>query len=164
MTVFLLGPSREDGGNDTPLQARLELARRMRATGTDVVVMEDEPDVEGENHFAKFLRLTQQRKVTTFLLIVPLKSRLHGLSVEIGHILTEIQEGRLPAGQVHIAPQILLASIDDAGVMALQEPGNRTRYYEDLIDEGCPIHRWKDWAELNHHVAAVALEDSLHTA
>lgn len=161
MTVFLLGPGRGDKGDDAPLQARLELARRMRATGTDAVVMEGTPDVEDENNFEKFRRLILEQGVTTFFLVVPLNSRLHGLSVEIGHLLTEIQAGRLPAARVHIAPQILLASIDDEGLMALKEPGNRTRYYEDLIDEGCPIHRWRNWAELNRHAAAVALEDSL---
>lgn len=161
MTVFLLGPGRDEAGKDEPLQERLELARRMRATGTDAIVMEEEADIEGENNFAKFQRLIQERGVTTYLLVVPLKSRLHGLSVEIGHLLTEIQERRLPAAHVHVAAQILLASVDDEGVMALKEPGNRTRYYEDLIDEGCPVHRWKNRVELNRHAAAVALEDSL---
>lgn len=54
MTVFLLGPGRDEAGNDEPLQERLELARRMRAVGTDAIVMEEEADVEGENNFAKF--------------------------------------------------------------------------------------------------------------
>lgn len=61
MTVFLLGPGRDEGGSDQPLQERLELARRMRATGTDAVVMEEAPDVDDENNFAKFRRLIQER-------------------------------------------------------------------------------------------------------
>lgn len=117
-----------------------------------------------ENNFEKFRRLIEERSVSTFLVVVPLHSRLHGTSVEIGHLLTEIQEERLSPGCVHLALQVLLASVDDEGLMALKEPGNRTWYYEDLIDEGCPVHRWKDWVELNRHAAAVALEDNVRTS
>ena len=113
MTVFILGPGRDESGGDAPLRARRELARRMTVAGTSAIVMEDEPDSEGENSFAKFRRLVRERNVTTFLVVVPLRSRLHGVSVEIGHLLTELQEGRLPADRVHLVLQTLLASVED---------------------------------------------------
>lgn len=162
MTVFILGPGRDDKGNDAPLKARLELARRMRATGTHAIVMEEEDDVAGENNFAKFRRLLDDNAPITYLVMVPLNARLHGISVEIGHLLTLIQEDRLDPARVHLMLQSLLVSLDDDGMLALNEPGNRTQYYEDLVDEGCPIHRWADWRELNNHAVAVALEDDHH--
>lgn len=157
--IFLLGPGRDDKGADAPLRVRQELARRMRSTGTHAIVMEDEPDREGENNFAKFRRLIDENRPVTYLVLVPLHARLHGISVEIGHLLTLIQEGRLDSGRVHLFLQSLLASVDHDGALALNEPGNRTRYYEDLIDEGCPVHRWTDRRELNNHAVSVALED-----
>lgn len=131
----------------------------MRATGTAATIMEDEPEREGENNFAMFRRLIHEGHPITYLVLVPLNARLHGISVELGHLLTLIQENRLDAGRVHLFLQSLLGPLDEDGVLALNEPGNRTRYYEDLVDEGCPIHRWADWRELNNHAVAVALED-----
>jgi len=159
MTVFLLGPGRDEKGTEAPLQARREIARRMNATGMRPLVMEDEEDREDENNFAKFRRLIDENQPVTFAVLVPLNCRLQGISVELGHLLTLIHEGRLDAGRVHLLLQSLLAPLDENGVLALNEPGNRTRYYEDLIDEGCPVHRWADWRELNNHAVAVALED-----
>ena len=160
MTIFVLGPSRNDR-DDSPLHARRWLARFLRSTGVDVVVMEEEPDAPGENNLAKFQRLVREHDVTAYLLHVPVGARLHGLSVEVGHLLTRIQDGDLDPARVHLALQLGAASVGDDGVLALAEPGNRTRYYEDLIDEGCPVHRWSDRRSLVRHAVAVAVEDSL---
>lgn len=160
MTLFLLGPGRDGLGRDDPLLARRRLAKTLRSAGADVVVMEDEPDAPGENHLAKFQRIVRERGVTTYFLYVPLGARLHGLSVEVGHLLTRIQDCDLDPARVHLALQQGATSVDDDGVLALSEPGNRTRYYEDLVDEGCPVHRWGDRHALARHAVAVLLEDA----
>lgn len=159
MTVFLLGPGRDGAGSTDPMRARRRLAEFLRGAGALVVVMEDEPDASGENNLAKFQRLVRDHGVTTYLLHIPLGARLHGVSIEVGHLLTRIQDGALDPARVHLALQHEAAPVDDEGVLALAEPGNRTRYYEDLLDEGCPVHRWRDGRELIRHAVAVAVED-----
>ncbi len=127
MSLFLLGPSRSAAGDGAPLDLRRRLARLMRAHDTRVFVMEDEPDVEGENHFAKFRRLIGDAEEVTFIIVVPVAARLHGTSVEIGHILTLLQEGRLPAGHVHLFLEGPMAQVD-AQLDVVAEPRRGRRY------------------------------------
>jgi hypothetical protein len=156
--VLVLGPSRDREGDDWPLRLRLrvekELLHRMRCPA---VVMERVPAVEGENSARKFARILRDWDVRTFLVVWPKGCRLNGLDFELGWLANEVVHGRLDARNVVLATQRDNARVVD-GVWALSEPGNRTRYYEALIDEGCTIRAFRTQIDLRRNVTATALE------
>lgn len=73
--IFLLGPGHWDPAKRTatdpgPMQVRRDMARKLRAGGHKVVLMEDEPDCAGEHLIQKFDRLLR-RSVTDVVVYWP---------------------------------------------------------------------------------------------
>jgi len=64
--VFVLGPGMWDPDKRTPadpgpLQVRRDIAKNLKTHGHDVILMEDDPDREGEDLIDKFDRLLRHR-------------------------------------------------------------------------------------------------------
>lgn len=163
--IMVLGPTlwREARGHavvrQSPLDARRALAQLIREQGTDAVIMEERNPATGEDNFAFFRRLIDEASVRTFVLFWPLGARLHGLDVEIGYLLSQMEEGRLDARDVYLlAEKRLLGVRSGEAILAWSEPGNRTRYHEDLVARGCRIRRWSSEDALRAHVSAIVLE------
>lgn len=100
--VIVLGPSTWIADEDpdrvvagTPLDIRRDIAWRIRRLGVPAFVLEDEEKGPREDNFAFFLRIQEEREVRTFVLFWPLGARLHGLDVEVGHLLTRLSDGQL---------------------------------------------------------------------
>lgn len=163
--MMLLGPSRWQTHithpilDQDPLQVRKRLAAIARSLGAPALLMEEQEPRPEEDNFAFFARIIQRWNVTSFILFWPLGARLHGLDVEIGHILTRLEEDDLSVEDVYLLAEKRIIDIDAKdGIIAWSEPGNRTRYHEDLIARGCPVRRWESKQSLAAHMAAITLE------
>lgn len=159
--IIILGPSRwiTDRGpkafDATPLDMRRRLSSMLRNHGASAVVLEDERQHAREDHFGFLLRVLRERDVRSFLVFWPFGARLHGLEVELGHLLTQMEHHRLAPEDVYLLVQ--RRNLPTVGeTLALHEQGNRTRYHEDLIARGCRIRRWDTEAELLAHATAAA--------
>lgn len=165
--VLLLGPSRWLGpeahpqGWPDPLTLRREVAALMRKAGADVVVMEDEPDLPEEGAFPKLARLGATRDVDLYVLLWPFGARLHGLEVEVGHLLGALLRGDLSSDQVVLLAESRSVGVLPDGTLSLDEPGNRTRYHLDLLRLGCPLRRWRHADALHLHALGLAQEHRL---
>lgn len=165
-SVIVLGPSRwlEESPEasclkETPLAGRKRVADTLRSMGCEATLMEDHDRRNGEEHFDLLLRVLDERVVRTFLVLWPLGARLHGLEVELGHLLTEVSADRLAPGDVYLLAEKENVGVDgDSGTVAWSEPGNRTRYNEDLVALGCPVRRWRTERGLLSQARAGGLE------
>lgn len=121
--------------------------------------MEDKQARPGEPHTRRFFRIIQERYVQTFLVYWPLGARLHGLDKEFGHLTEWIERGHLLPEQVFVLTESgRLEDDPETGVMSINEPGNRTRWYEDFYAYGCPIRVWDNERSLFLHALGVLVE------
>lgn len=173
---MVLGPSRWRDGTgtrrepaeaeqvETPLELRRRVARALDRIDVEALLLEDQPPKDPEDHFRLFTTTIRDRDVTTFLLVWPLGARLHGLDVEIGYLLARLEDATLGPDDIFLLAEHAVVGIDtgpsdtDRAVLAWSEPGNRTRYHQDLIARGCPIRRWSSVESLERHAVAVGLE------
>ncbi|MGQ0535088.1 MAG: hypothetical protein ACT4PT_03345 [Methanobacteriota archaeon] len=154
--VLVLGPTKwiDDRDpsrvlNGAPLEIRRAIAGRIREIGIVAIVLEDQAKRDDEDNFAFFLRLIDENDVGSFLVFWPFGARLHGLDVEIGHLLTRLSDGSLEPDDVYVLAEKRALDIEAKdGALAWSEPGNRTRYHEDLVARGCQIRRWSTPASL----------------
>jgi hypothetical protein len=168
-SIFVLGPSEWlkprrkpfSAVSENPLDARRGLAKLIGKHGISAVVMEDEPEQPGEAAVRKFRRILMGRKVGTILVFWPLGAKLHGLEVEIGFLLKALTEDAIAPDRIVILCERQVMAISSEGVLSLNEPGNRTRYHQDLIDLGCPVRRWTSVKGLIAQVANICHEHSL---
>lgn len=125
--------------------------------------MEDEPPEEPDLCMAKLLMLVEAHNVATFLVVAPLGARHNGIDVECGYILTRLLDAHharpLRANDVAILAERGMTAIGhEDGVLAWNEPGNRTRYYRDFTRLGVPLKRWESLAAMEAHALSAALE------
>lgn len=164
--IMVLGPSRwveraQEGADleITPLEAREQVVSSLRRMGCEATLTEAHDRRAGEEHFDLFLRIVEEENVRTYLVFWPLGARLHGLEVELGHLLTEVKGGRLDPENIYLLAEERAAGIDAGdGTVAWSEPGKRTRYHEDLVAMGCPIRRWRTETGMLAQVRAIGLE------
>ena len=159
--VVILGPAKDRAGKDWPLHLRLQMLKALAKMKCPAVVMERVPDLDGENPARKFDRIVRDWNVRSFLVVWPKGCRLNGLDVELGWLLREIVGGQLDAQDVHLVTQVDHLKIKDdrdEGVWAMGEPGNRTRYYGALVDEGCTIRKYATLPDLRRNALASAIE------
>lgn len=87
--------------------------------------------------------------MTTYLVYWPRGGRLHGLTWELSKPESDVREGRLDRRRLRLLAEEEVILIDEAsGEADFVEQGNRTTYYQDLLDMGCPIHLWPDYEHL----------------
>ncbi len=164
-SVFLLGPSRWASNNDdertlrlSPLEVRRATAAYMRRSGAPTVLLEDQVRPDDEDHFQVFLDTINHYRVRSFVLFWPMGARLHGLDVEIGHILTRIHEKEIAPQDVYLLAEKRHLGHTLEGMIAWAEPGNRTRYHEDLVAAGCNIRRWSTPRTLRVQAQSIAMD------
>lgn len=164
-SIMILGPSawkHPKRESPTPLEVRLMLRDVGEfAVGERPLLMEDEPDLPGELNFGKFRRVIRERDVQTFAVYWPAEARLNGVDIELGFLLSAIHEGRLDSADVYLLIEKKITKIGEKGNLELSESGNRTRYYQDLINVGCPIRRWRNEEELATAMANIATEHAV---
>lgn len=162
--VMVLGPSRwrsQDQGHDvldaSPLDVRRRIVAKVRELGVNGVLLEDAAEEVPMDNFESFLRTVAGHHVQTFILFWPIGARLHGLDVELGYLLTRMSEGTLAPEDVGLLAQQHRFEEDTLDeVIAYSEPGNRTRYHDDLMARGCPVYRWSNAGQLWRQVRAMA--------
>ncbi len=137
--ILILGPSQWLGGKhaSTPLEDRRRIASALQEQGHDADLVEVNSGPKEEHPFARFRRLLLNADAV--LIYWPLRGRLHGLNMELGHPLAEIQDHRLDPDHTYLVTQRRFRPDPNTGYAAYNEPGNRTRYYIDLIATGCRI-------------------------
>lgn len=164
--VFILGPTKWiDPENvtsslpETPLDARLGLAKLSERFDADAFVMEQQERRALETHSAMFRRLIREHDVQAFLVLLPTGGHLHGLEKEFGVLLEWLEQGWLQGDQVYILAEKTMYEESKAGAMgALSEPGNRTRYHDDFIAHDVRLRLWDDVDSLIAHALNVFTE------
>ncbi|MCI4366543.1 MAG: hypothetical protein L3K08_02195 [Thermoplasmata archaeon] len=111
--------------------------------------MEDWIEKEGETRSGRFLRVVREARVTSYLVYWPKGGRLHGLTWELSKLESDVRDGRLDRRRIRLLAEEGVMEVDEAtGEGSFVEEGNRTTYYQDLLDLGCPIHVWPDYEHL----------------
>ena len=164
-STLILGPSRWDRNThsglpgwlvrrasedrSSPLGVRRGIATFLRDLNVSALVMEDWPEKKGESRSNRFLRVAREARVTTFLVFWPRGGRLHGLTWELSKLESDVRDGRLDRRHVRLLVEEGVMTVDEAtGEATFVEVGNRTTYYQDLVDLRCPIHLWPDYDHL----------------
>jgi hypothetical protein len=172
-TALILGPSRWDredhsevpswlvrrsfGDTSSPLGVRRGVATFLRDQGMNAVVMEDWPEKIRERNSVRFFRVIREAGVSAFLVYWPRGSRLHGITWELSKLESRIRTGHLDRRRVRLLVEEGVASLDVAtGEGEFVEEGNRTAYYQDLLDLRCPIHVWADYDQLQFTLRQLA--------
>lgn len=164
--IMILGPSLwldpENVSSDlaeTPLDARRHLAAMGLNFLVDSFVMEDQEQAEGETHTDLFRRLVVEHDVQSFLVVLPIGCRLHGLEKEFGALLEWMAQGWLRPEQVFVLAEKATWHESNEGAMgALSEPGNRTRYHDDLVAYDVRVRVWDDGNSLDAHAISAFAE------
>ena len=145
----------------TPLEARRMVTSFLRDIGINAVLMEEHAPTDGETNFRLFLRLVGTHNVRTYLLVWPLGSKLHGASIEMGYLLKMITSEQLEPDDVFMLVEQGTFEIEEDAdgelVLSTSEKGNRSRYYADFGDEGCPMLVWDNSVALKLLALNVAM-------
>jgi hypothetical protein len=172
-STLILGPSRWDEDSHTevpnwlqrrasedttsPLGARRGIATYLRDLGVDAVLMENWPERAGELRSTRFLRVIREAAVASFLVYWPRGARLHGVTWELSKLETRVRSGKLARRRVRLLAEAGVIDLDEAsGEAEFTEAGNRTTYYQDLVQLGCPIHMWSDYEHLRFTLRQLA--------
>jgi hypothetical protein len=147
----------------TPLEARRHIATILRAWEVPVVLMEEHEAGEGTTNHSLFTKLIEEYNVKTFLVVWPLGTKTHGLNVEFGFLLSCFSGDKLSPDSVFLLIEEAVVEMEEDGgevVLSINEKGNRTHYYSDLSDAGCPMLLWDNVHSLRLAVLNVALDHS----
>lgn len=132
----VLGDFAEARREQTALAGRLEIP---------FVLMEEAPGRAGEAYTDKFFRVVDEGGVRTFIVLWPVHAQMNALDVEFGFFLARLRDGALEADAVQLLVERRVAALREEGgeaVLASDEAGNRTFYYGDFAQYGCPFRRW----------------------
>lgn len=141
----------------TPLDVRAAAAGLLRTHGTSATLMEFHDRREGESNTDLFLRIRRTQGVEGFLVYWPHGAQRAGLDWELGLLVGEISRGETPPDDVVLLVEEAAASIRPAdGALESHERGRRTRYYDDLVEHGCPFAVWRHHGEFLEAVLAWA--------
>lgn len=159
--IFLLGPSlwRPDKGapsDPTPMQARREIAEILRGDGHHVLLMEDEPDREGEDLIQKFDRLLSQH-LTDIIVYWPPLAKMQTTYDEL--ILLYDRRSFLEQRQIRIwvVHHVSVASIHRDAFLVL-EPGQRSRYLTAIARLGVHPLEWENERDLRKRIRLLSME------
>lgn len=132
----------------SPLDVRVALAGFLEESDVSTTLMEAQVARPEEPNMGLLQRLVRDLPVKRFLLYWPYGADRSGLDIEIGYLLTRLEEnagldvrifieaGGRPAGKL-IGREFVVA-----------EHRRRTRYYDDLLTYGCKIVEWESYQAL----------------
>ena len=111
--------------------------------------MDDCPEKKGESRSGRFSRVVREAGVASYLICWPKGGRLHGLTWELSRLASAVGDARLDRRRVRLLAEEGVMELDEAtGEAEFVEAGNRSTYYQDLVDLGCPIHLWPEYDHL----------------
>ena len=132
----------------SPLDVRRALVESLSPSGSPATLMEMHQRGEGETHTGLFDRLVRELPVERFLLFWPYGSQRPGLDVELGFLLTRLND-RVPLDvRIFVESGARVAGRLVGGDFESTELGRRTHYYEDLVAYRCPVIEWEDYSVL----------------
>jgi hypothetical protein len=167
-SVLVLGPSRWTqmrvvpgySGAITPIELRRALATMLIDHGIKAILFEDWTGKPGESHSRAFQRLIRARHVDRFFVLWPKGTSLLGVDWELGFLAGRVESGRLNPGRIVLLLETGVVREDlEAGTYSIGEPGNRTRYFEDLVTWECPISLWTRYEEMLRKGLRRAIEE-----
>lgn len=158
--VFLLGPGMwgpaKSRAASSPIGVRRRIAKILEASGHSIVIMEDEPDVAGEDMIQKFDRLLRQ-EVTDILLYWPPLAKMQTTYDELILLYDRqdfVRKARISLWVLH---HVSVARItkDEFSVL---EVGQRSRYLEALARLGVTPLEWETGEDLEEWARLLASE------
>lgn len=132
----------------SPLGVRRALVSLLERAGCHATLMELHQRQAGETYTGLFHRLVRELPVDRFLLYWPYGSQRPGLDVELGFLLTRLEDGVSLDVRVLVEAGAKAAGKIGGGDFVSLEPGRRTHYYEDLIEYRCHVVEWEDYSAL----------------
>jgi hypothetical protein len=157
--IFLLGPgmwSPDKVASRSPMDVRRRLARILGASGHRVVLMEDAPDVSGEDMIQKFDRLLRDR-VTDVVLYWPAQAKMQTTYDELILLYERkdfIRRARISLWVLH---HVSVARITRDEFRVL-EAGQRSRYLEAIARLGVTPLEWHTDAECEEWARMISSE------
>jgi hypothetical protein len=143
------GSVEEGGSTLTPLEARRLLARALNSAALPAVLFEDWPKESRHTLTQSFRQLIQSVGVRSFFVLWPRGTSLLGVNWELGLLADRVESGRLEPRKIVPLSEEGIARVDtEAGRLSIGEPGNRTRYFQELLTWGCTVILWSTYPEL----------------
>lgn len=158
--IFLLGPSVWKAGKKTPayspMEMRRQIAEMFRENGHKVILMEDEPDITGEDLPNKFYRLLRDKAVTDVVVYWPSLAEMQTTHAEF------VLWGACP--NISQLPPIQLlhhASIFSVKgeVFNINDREDRNRYLTSILArQGVCLVEWESDEDLKEQVCLLSAE------
>jgi hypothetical protein len=152
-TVFLLGPSQWESGENMPMRMRREIADIFREAGHQTFLMEDEADVE--DLVEKLYRLVLKKGVTEIVVYWPAQAKMQTTYDEFILLRARLGIAKLP--RIWVLHHSAVASIR-AGVFEVKVRGNRSRYLTAVAKLGTHPLEWNTDEELKEQARLLATE------
>lgn len=140
--------SKSHGYSSSPLDVRAALAGFLEESEVSATLMEAQVARMGEPNMGLLQRLVRDLPVNRFLIYWPYGANRSGLDVEIGYLLTRLED------QIDLDVRIFIeAGSHPAGRLAgrqfvVAEHRRRTHYYDDLLVYGCTMVEWESYQSL----------------
>jgi len=154
-TIFLLGPSQWESGEDVPMQMRRGIAGIFRGAGHQAFLMEDEADMAEEDLVEKFYRLVLERGVTEIVIYWPARAKMQTTYDEFILLRARLGLAKLP--RIWVLHHSSVASIK-AGIFEVKVRGNRSRYLTAVAKLGTHPLEWNTDDELKEQARLLAME------
>lgn len=130
----------------SPLGLRRDLVRELRRHGIRALVFEDWPREPNEAHSHAFARLIDIVRVDVFAVLWPRHAKMFGVDWEFGFLAGRVASGALDPRRILLLLESgVVRRHLESGTISVGEPGNRTRYFQDLVTWRCPISTWSGY-------------------
>lgn len=159
--IFLLGPGMWDPAKRTssdpaPIRVRREIAKIFGGDGHKVILMEDDPDRQGEDLIQKFDRLLRH-KVTDIVLYWPPLAKMQTSYDELILLCDRQEFLKQESITIWVLHHVSVASIDRNDFNVL-ESGSRSRYLTAVARLGVNPLEWESADNLMEQVRLLSAE------
>ena len=159
--AFILGPGlwdpdRRTPSDPAPIQIRRDIAKHLKAQGHGVILMEDDPDRQGEDLIDKFDRLLR-RKVTDVVLYWPPLAKMQTTYDELILLCDRrefLNKEKIRLWALHHS-SVATISKDEFRVL---EAGSRSRYLTAVARLGLRPLEWQADEDLQEQIRLLATE------
>ena len=159
--IFLLGPGMWDtskGSKATisPMAIRRQIAYLLKTDGHKVILMEDDPDRNGEDMIQKFDRLLRHN-VTDVVVYWPPLAKMQTTYDELILLCDRHEFLKTKSIPVWLVHHVSVAEIRKEDFLVL-EKGNRSRYLTAVAKLGVLPLEWEDEQELTEKIKLLSKE------
>ena len=157
--IFLLGPgmwdpARRSASNPAPMKVRRDMAKAFEADGHKVILMEDDPDREGEDYIQKFDRLLRH-KITDVVLYWPPLAKMQTTYDELILLCDRREFIKRASISIWALHHVSVATITRDEFKVL-EAGSRSRYLTAAARLGIYSLGWESDDDLNEQVGLLS--------